>query len=269
MSSEIRQNKLMGFTINTKPLTSILDECARCLCENEWNFQSDAPFKQALRVMSCANPHSFAQTPKDVTFMKALKNADYLIADGVGVTLAAKCMGLGTVPRITGHDFFCGINERFSTLETTLGRKVRVLFFGSSASVLEQIKSRFQQDYPNLHLCELISPPYREWSEEENEALLQRINATKPDVIWVGMTAPKQEKWVYRNRDRLNASVVGNVGAVFDFYAGTYPRAPEWACKAGVEWLFRLLKEPKRMWRRTFVSGPTFLLLSLLSAFSR
>ncbi len=88
--------------------------------------------------------------------------------------------------------------------------------------------------------------------------MIATINEAEPDVLWVGMTAPKQEKWVHANVDSLNARVIGSVGAVFDFFAGTAPRAPQWMCSLGLEWLHRLAREPRRMWRRIFVSTPVF-----------
>ncbi|HKE95089.1 MAG TPA: WecB/TagA/CpsF family glycosyltransferase, partial [Povalibacter sp.] len=94
-------------------------------------------------------------------------------------------------------------------------------------------------------------------------SIVDRINEARPDVLWVGMTAPRQEKWVHQTLRELNVPVVGSVGAVFDFYAGTVQRAPRWFCRMGLEWLYRLLKEPQRLWRRTFVSGPAFLWLVL------
>lgn len=90
--------------------------------------------------------------------------------------------------------------------------------------------------------------------------MINDINTTCPDVVWVGMTAPKQEKWIEKNRHELSTSAIGAIGAVFDFFAETYPRAPKWATKYGLEWLFRLVKEPKRMWKRNFVSTPLFIL---------
>ena len=91
--------------------------------------------------------------------------------------------------------------------------------------------------------------------------MVASINGADPDVLWVGMTAPKQEKWVEANRHHLSAPVIGSIGAVFDFYAGVNPRAPQWMCKLGIEWLYRLLSNPRRMWRRTFISAPKFVAL--------
>src|SRR3569833_2005210 len=125
------------------------------------------------------------------------------------------------------------------------------------------IYTRCARDFTRVTVCGMVSPPYRTWSEDENAAMLSAINAASPDVLWVGMTAPKQEKWVETNRAHLKEPVIGSVGAVFDFYAGTYPRAPAWMCRFGIEWLYRLVKEPQRMWRRNFISSPLFVLLVL------
>ena len=159
-------------------------------------------------------------------------------------------------PRIAGEEFFKSL---LSKLNHT--GKGRIFFFGSSNTVLEKIKHHLQEDYPSLTLCGVLSPPYREWTEAENTQMIKTINYSQPDVLWVGMTAPKQEKWVQENRARLNVPVIGSIGAVFDFYAGTYPRAPVWMCRIGLEWLYRLIKEPRRMWRRNFISNPKFVLL--------
>ena len=118
-------------------------------------------------------------------------------------------------------------------------------------------------EFPEIEVCGTLSPPYRSWTSEENKAMIAKVNAARPDVLWVGMTAPKQEKWVAANRNQLDVPVVGSVGAVFDFFAGTNPRAPQWMCKLGLEWVYRLIREPRRMWRRTVISAPKFVVLVL------
>ncbi len=209
-------------------------------------------------VFACANPHSIVTAQADAEFLRALNRADLTVADGVGVIMMGRLARVGVGPRITGTDYF------FAVLEQLKQRGYgRVFFFGSSPKVLELIAKRFAREYPELTLCGTLSPPYRPWSDEENRTMVAQINAARPDVLWVGMTAPKQEKWVEANRGALNAAVIGSIGAVFDFYAGTYPRAPEWLCRVGLEWVYRLVKEPRRMWRRTFVSAPRFVGLVL------
>lgn len=135
-----------------------------------------------------------------------------------------------------------------------------VMFMGSSQKVLDLIVKRAAEVYPHLKIV-TYSPPYKpEFSEEDNKAIIEAINAVDPDLLWIGMTAPKQEKWTYSHWNELNIHChVGTIGAVFDFFAGTVERAPIWWQRHGLEWLYRLLKEPKRMWRRYIIGNTLFL----------
>lgn len=246
---------LMGYKINTRELTQLTEESL------------SLARKGNQTLMACANPHSLATAAKDKDFSQALSASDHLIADGIGINIGLKLTRRPPVPRITGHDYFDAMMTQAQShaMCHLFGRKLRVYFFGSSEYVLEKLSNKVKDRYPNLDLCGTLSPPYGDWSEHDNENMIHTINAAQPDILWVGMTAPKQEKWVTQNRSKLDAQVIGSIGAVFDFVAETYPRAPQWACKLGIEWLVRLLKEPKRLWRRTLVSGPVFLLLSIRS----
>jgi N-acetylglucosaminyldiphosphoundecaprenol N-acetyl-beta-D-mannosaminyltransferase len=204
-------------------------------------------------VFACANPHSLVTAHVDPLFKSALERASIVVIDGVGLSVMARIVGIDAGKRITGTDYFFAV---MNELQARGGG--RFFFFGSSQAVLDCIGARMSDDFPNLTLCGALSPPFGSWSDEENDAMVARINAARPDVLWVGMTAPKQEKWVEQNRPRLSARVIGSIGAVFDFYAGTHPRAPQWMCDAGIEWLYRLVREPRRMWRRNLVSAPKF-----------
>ena len=135
-----------------------------------------------------------------------------------------------------------------------------VMFMGSSQKVLNLIVKRAAKVYPHLKVV-TYSPPYKpEFSEEDNKAIIDAINAADPDLLWIGMTAPKQEKWTYSHWEELDIHChVGTIGAVFDFFAGTVERAPVWWQRHGLEWLYRLLKEPKRMWRRYIIGNTLFL----------
>lgn len=210
-------------------------------------------------TFACANPHSLVEAQKDHVFNEALNETDLVVADGAGVILASRLSGIRVGPRIAGSDYF------FSIMRALHARgHGRVFFFGSSDHVLGCIAQRIRGEFPDVELCGMISPPFGDWSDAENKAMIQVINEADPDVLWVGMTAPKQEKWVYANKNNLNARVIGSIGAVFDFYAGTHPRAPEWMCRVGIEWLYRLIREPRRMWKRNFISTPKFLYLVLV-----
>ena len=139
-------------------------------------------------------------------------------------------------------------------------RPLTVMFMGSSEKVLDLIVKRAAEVYPHLKIV-TYSPPYKpEFSEEDNKAIIEAINAANPDLLWIGMTAPKQEKWTYSHWNELDIHChVGTIGAVFDFFAGTVERAPIWWQRHGLEWLYRLLKEPKRMWRRYIIGNTLFL----------
>jgi N-acetylglucosaminyldiphosphoundecaprenol N-acetyl-beta-D-mannosaminyltransferase len=208
-------------------------------------------------VFACANPHSLAVAERDPEFKKALGSADAVVPDGVGVQLAASLSGRHLGPRITGSDYFKAL---MAELDVCGGR---VGFFGSKREVLERLVARVNAEYPGVRVIKAIAPPFGDWSEAADTAFVDELSSAELDVLWVGMTAPKQEKWVHKNCERLSTSVVGSIGAVFDYFAGTVKRAPHWVCEAGLEWAYRFAKEPARLWERNFVSGPRFIGLAM------
>lgn len=202
------------------------------------------------------NAHSFNTAKNDKLFAEALTNGDVLIPDGVSIVKACKWIKAKSQPkeRVAGWDLFA---FEMNKLEAKGGT---VMFMGSSQKVLDLIVKRAAVDYPHLKVV-TYSPPYKpEFSDEDNKAIIDAINAANPDLLWIGMTAPKQEKWTYSHWKELNIHChVGTIGAVFDFFAGTVERAPMWWQEHGLEWLYRLLKEPKRMWRRYIIGNALFL----------
>lgn len=209
-------------------------------------------------IVACANPHSLVLARDDAAFRAALLQATHLLPDGIGVVKASRLSAAPIAHRIAGWDFFAALMR---TLDQRGG--ARVFFLGSTPATLQKIAARLEADYPHLTLCGMLSPPFGEWPEHVDLDLVEAINRARPDLLWVGMTAPRQERWVERSRDRLDVPAIGSIGAVFDFFAGTAPRAPAWAQRAGLEWLHRLVTQPRRMWRRTFLSAPQFLELVL------
>ena len=211
------------------------------------------------RYVACTNPHSLVVARNDSFFSQSLRDADILLPDGIGIVLAAKILDIDLKDRVTGSDLFLGLSEKANN-----SGGLRYFFLGSTEEVLKKISERMSREYPHITICGMLSPPFKtEFSEADNSEMIEQINSARPDVLWVGMTAPKQEKWIYHNKDKLNVPLMGAIGAVFDFYAGTVKRSPEWACKMGLEWLPRLLREPKRLFRRNFISSPLFLLMVL------
>ena len=211
-------------------------------------------------LINTINAHSYNTAQNDDTFAEALRRGDYLIPDGASVVKACQWLKAKSQPkeRIAGWDLFLFEMRRINDNENEMGLKV--MFLGSSEKVLALIRERAAIDYPNLEVV-TYSPPYKpEFSEEDNRAMIQAINNANPDLLWIGMTAPKQEKWAYQHWNELNIHChCGTIGAVFDFYAGTAKRAPLWWQEHSLEWLYRLLTEPRRMWRRYVIGNPLFL----------
>jgi N-acetylglucosaminyldiphosphoundecaprenol N-acetyl-beta-D-mannosaminyltransferase len=205
--------------------------------------------------LACFNPHSYVVALRDNVFTQALKDANWLVPAGMGVVLASRVLGGNIRERVTGSDIFAGLNQRLND-----AGGMRVFFLGSTKETLELIQRRMAQDYPHVKVVGVYSPPFRAvYSSAEITAMIKAVNTAAPDVLWVGLSAPKQEKFILENRARLNVKFVAAVGAVFDFYSGKVKRNRDsWLVNHGLEWLPRLLQEPGRLWERMFVSAPVF-----------
>jgi N-acetylglucosaminyldiphosphoundecaprenol N-acetyl-beta-D-mannosaminyltransferase len=207
-------------------------------------------------LINTINAFSYNNARKDGLFEDALTKGDVLIPDGISIVRACRWLKAKTQPkeRIAGWDLFAFEMHRLNRL----GGKV--MFLGSSEKVLELIRKKTASLYSKLEVV-TYSPPFKpRFTIEDDQNMIQAINEANPDLLWIGMTAPKQEKWAYANWDRLNIHChVGTIGAVFDFFAGTYKRAPEVWQRLGLEWLYRLLKEPRRMWKRYVIGNVVFL----------
>lgn len=225
-----------------------------------------ASLPEGKLLINTINAHSYNTARKDSLFAEALTNGDVLLPDGVSIVMACKWIKAKSLPkeRIAGWDLFAFEMEKLERESEELRTKSEeskiVMFMGSSQKVLDLIVKRAAEVYPHLKVV-TYSPPYKtEFSDEDNKAIIDAIHAANPDLLWIGMTAPKQEKWTYSHWKELNIHChVGSIGAVFDFFAGTVKRAPMWWQDHGLEWLYRLLKEPKRMWRRYIIGNTLFL----------
>ena len=146
--------------------------------------------------------------------------------------------------------------------------KCSYFFLGSADENLAKIKDKMGVDFPNIEVVGTYSPPFKhEFNDEDNRRMVEAVNHARPDVLWVGMTAPKQEKWIYKHKDQLEVKFIGAIGAVFDFYTENVKRSHPIFQKFGLEWLPRLMREPGRLWQRNFISNPSFLLRVIRSKF--
>ncbi len=223
-----------------------------------------ASLPEGKLLINTINAHSYNNAQKDSLFAEALSNGGALIPDGESIVLAFRWLRKEAIERIPGWDLFEFEMER-------LNRKGGTCFFlGASEKTLGLIKEKACEVYPNIRV-ETYSPPYKlEFSDEESREMIDAVNRVSPDLLWVGMTAPKQEKWTYTHYDELDVKGhIGTIGAVFDFFAGTVERAPEVWQRHGMEWAYRLLKEPRRMWRRYLLGNMLFFRYLLREKYGR
>ncbi|MFS4416358.1 WecB/TagA/CpsF family glycosyltransferase [Maribacter sp. 2307ULW6-5] len=212
----------------------------------------DIKVKDAVLV-STINQYSYCIAERDVAFKQALMDSDVLLPDGVGITFASKFLNGREIKKIAGADIH-------SFLLQKLNRENGSCFYlGAMESTLKLIRERVQREYPNVKVGS-FSPAFKpSFSKEDTAAMQKAVNQFKPQVLFVGMTAPKQEKWAFENKDHLEVGLICSIGAVFDFYAGTVKRPGKIWITLGLEWLGRLVREPKRMWKRYIYYGFVFM----------
>lgn len=204
-------------------------------------------------VINTLNAYSYVLAEKNQHFSDALKASDILVADGFPIVLAARILGRFKIKKIAGYDVF---RHLLGILNKCSGS---CYFFGSSNQTLQSIEKKLGNEFPDVDAA-FYSPPFKDtFTEEENLEMINMINDFHPDVLFVGMTAPKQERWVFENRSLIKANIICSIGAVFDFYAGTVLRPSHFWVRLGLEWFIRFVKEPKRLWRRYFIYSPIFI----------
>jgi len=217
------------------------------------NIVKDALDGSKLSVVNTINPHSYIETKSDSSFYDALQDSDVLIPDGSGIILAARMVNQVKIGKVAGADLFYESMKQLST------RKGKVFFLGSSDNVLNLMSEKGYEEYPNVSV-QTLSPPYKEkFDQSDIDSFIKAINTFKPDVLFVGLTAPKQEKLIHQIKSKIDVKMVSGIGAVFDFYAGVVIRPHPFWLRLHLEWLIRLIGEPKRLWRRNFFSTPLFL----------
>lgn len=209
-------------------------------------------------LINTINQYSYCIAEHDSEFKAALQGSDILLPDGMAIVAAVKLLSGQKITKIAGADVHHHLLEELNS------KGGSIFYLGSSANTLQKIVSRLSIDFPNVTVG-TFSPPYKpEFSDEDNQQMLQAVNTFEPDVLFVGMTAPKQEKWSFQQKEQLNTQIICSIGAVFDFYAGTVDRPSPFWINLGLEWFIRLIKEPKRMWKRYLYYGPVFIWLILV-----
>lgn len=204
-------------------------------------------------VINTINQYSYCIAQKDAEFKNALQHSDVLLPDGIAIVQSIKFLTGQKIYKIAGADIHLHLLTHYNNQSGSC------FYLGSSQSTLNKITIRLKKEFPNLKVG-TYSPPFKaQFSIEDNSKMVEAVNNFKPDVLFVGLTAPKQEKWIHIFKDQIHAKQICAIGAVFDFYAGTIPRPSKIWINLGLEWFVRLVKEPKRMWKRYLYYGPLFL----------
>ncbi len=204
------------------------------------------------QYISFANAHTTVTANRDREFHRVQQEAVYVMPDGRPLSKLLRFRGYRQARQIAGPDFLQKM------IEATADGKASHYFYGGSEKTIQALKKKFSKKYPDLRIAGMESPPYRHLSVPEEQAMIERINRSGADFIWVGLGAPKQEYFMWEHKDLFDGVMLG-VGAGFDFQAGTVKRAPEWMQRYYLEWLYRLLQEPGRLWKRYVVTNLKFI----------
>ena len=203
------------------------------------------------KFLAATGMHGITEAMHDPQFMKVLNEADLVVPDGMPLVWLARKHGLMLKRRVYGP-------ELMDTFCRETGAKYRHFFYGGAPGVPEQL-ARVMERRHKIRIAGCWSPPYRPLTRPEELHLTEMIATASPDLLWVGLSTPKQERWMHSHRDSLFVPLMMGVGAAFDFHTGRLKQAPSWMQKSGLEWLFRLIQEPKRLWRRYLINGSEFI----------
>ena len=212
------------------------------------------------KFICLSNVHTTVMSEKDEEYRSIQNSAFLALPDGSPLALVQRLRGYRGAEQVAGPDLMPEIWK--ATEHTELSH----YFYGSTQETIEALHKNLIRKYPELKIAGMEAPPFRPLTDEEDRETVERINASGADFVWVGLGAPKQEKWMYDHRERIHAIMLG-VGAGFDFHAGTVKRAPSWMREHYLEWLYRLIQDPKRLWKRYVQTNGKFLLLSVKDAF--
>ena len=247
-SEEIPSFKFCGSRINVIQIPKTLE------CISSWIKSG----QKKARWVVVSGMHGVVEAYKNENFRKMVNSADLFVPDGISWVWRIRNRGFDIKKRVSGADlmtefFKVASKEGFSSY-----------FYGDTEDTLQALNKKLLTDFLNLKIAGSYSPPFRKLTEKEDAEIIEKINQAKPDVLWVALGLPKQEKWIFEHREKLNVPVVIGVGAAFKFLSGKIKRAPKWIGDMGFEWLWRLLHEPKITWKRVFLDGPFFIWLIML-----
>jgi N-acetylglucosaminyldiphosphoundecaprenol N-acetyl-beta-D-mannosaminyltransferase len=201
--------------------------------------------------------HGLMESQRDAALRRIHNQAGLVTPDGMPLVWISRWQGQTGVTRVYGPDLM------LATCDQLRGRNARHFFYGGTQHVAQRLAAALGERFPGIIIAGTYSPPFRPLTPQEDAQIVETINRAQPHLIWVGLGTPKQERWMAAHVDCLEGAVLIGVGAAFDFLSGHKRQAPRWVRQSGLEWLFRLFQEPRRLWRRYLLNNPTFVLLLL------
>jgi N-acetylglucosaminyldiphosphoundecaprenol N-acetyl-beta-D-mannosaminyltransferase len=204
--------------------------------------------------------HGVMESQRDENLRRIHNSAGLVTPDGMPLVWLSYLKGFRGVERVYGPDLMLAVCSNPNP------NKYRHFLYGGTPSVIDNLIHNLQHRFPAINIVGAYSPPFHALTAEEDAQVIQIINSADPNIIWIGLSTPKQEFWMANHMDKLTAPVMIGVGAAFDFHAGVKKQAPRWMQRSGLEWFFRLSTEPRRLWRRYLINNPLFILLVLAQA---
>jgi N-acetylglucosaminyldiphosphoundecaprenol N-acetyl-beta-D-mannosaminyltransferase len=242
---------VLGVSVNAVQIPDVIERMEK------WIRQ-----KNGCHYITVTGMHGVTEAQHDPSFKQILNSAGMVVPDGYPLVLLGRKNGFRHLARrVYGPELMATFCEQTSRLG------YRHFFYGGAPGVAEDLAQKFTQQYPGLVVAGTYSPPFRDVTPEEDQETIARVEECRTDVLWVGLGTPKQELWMYEHRDKLSVPVLVGVGAAFDFHTGRTKQAPKWMREHGLEWLFRLCAEPRRLWRRYILYGTEFVWLVALELF--
>jgi N-acetylglucosaminyldiphosphoundecaprenol N-acetyl-beta-D-mannosaminyltransferase len=237
----IRRVDVLGVGISAVDMTTAVDVIGGWIERGEQHY------------VCVTGVHGVMESQRDADLRRIHNASGLTTPDGMPMVWAGRRAGATWMRRVYGPDLMLALAEQAAA------RGWRSFFYGGREGVPERLVENLRRRYPGFEAVGWYSPPFRPLSEAEDAAIVERINALGPDLVWVGLSTPKQERWMDAHLGRLTASVFLGVGAAFDIHAGTLPQAPHWMQTNGLEWMYRLIREPRRLWRRYLSIVPRFM----------
>lgn len=232
--------RVLGVRVNAVQIPQVIDWMEYCIHD-----------RGRARYVAVTGMHGVTESHQNPEFRSILKDADLVVPDGMPLVWLGRLRGFSHLERrVYGP-------ELMETFCRETGAKYRHFFYGGAPGIADRL-AQVEQERHGIRIAGTYCPPFRPLTAEEDKAVIAMINEAAPDVVWVGLSTPKQERWMYEYRNRLNVPLLLGVGAAFDLNSGHLKQAPEWMREHGLEWLFRLMAEPKRLWRRYLVQGSRF-----------